>query len=225
MDLTAQIDAYCERTDPGLWAEPLNAVTNLAFLVAAAVMAARLRGTQTPQGWALVVLLALIGIGSGLWHTLAQGWTGLADVLPILGFVLVYIYAVVRAGWGLGRRGALALTAGFFPFAAATVPLFARLPLLGESAAYLPVWALIAAHGLLLRARAPEIARGCIWGASILGLSLLARSLDEPLCAVLPMGTHQAWHLLNALMLAVMIEALRRHHLARPGAEGARTAG
>jgi hypothetical protein len=25
------IDAYCERLGPGLWAEPLNALTNLAF--------------------------------------------------------------------------------------------------------------------------------------------------------------------------------------------------
>ena len=29
------VDHYCERTDPGIWAEPLNALTNLAFIIAA----------------------------------------------------------------------------------------------------------------------------------------------------------------------------------------------
>ena len=29
------IDIYCERIEPGLWAEPLNAITNLAFIIAA----------------------------------------------------------------------------------------------------------------------------------------------------------------------------------------------
>ena len=29
------IDLYCERTDPSFWAEPVNALTNIAFLIAA----------------------------------------------------------------------------------------------------------------------------------------------------------------------------------------------
>ena len=35
MRWSESIDMYCERTDPGLWSEPLNALTNLAFLLAA----------------------------------------------------------------------------------------------------------------------------------------------------------------------------------------------
>jgi hypothetical protein len=44
------IDAYCERLGPGLWAEPLNAVTNLAFIVAA-VICLRVSGIP-PRHWA-----------------------------------------------------------------------------------------------------------------------------------------------------------------------------
>jgi len=29
------IDNYCERIDPSFWSEPVNAMTNLAFIVAA----------------------------------------------------------------------------------------------------------------------------------------------------------------------------------------------
>lgn len=215
MDWTAQIDVYCERLGPGLWAEPLNAASNLAFLLAAAALAWRLRGSGMPYGAGLLALLAMIGLGSGLWHTLALGWTGLADVLPILLFVLLYLFAVCRQVWGFGRAAALALTVAFLPLAGLTAPLFARLPVLGDSAGYLPIWALIAAHAWLLHRSEPALARGFALGAALLALSLLARSLDGPLCAAIPSGTHVLWHLLNAAMLGWMIELLRRHHLAR----------
>ncbi|BAB51018.1 msl4336 [Mesorhizobium japonicum MAFF 303099] len=32
--LLTPVDLYCERTGPGLWAEPANALTNLAFIAA-----------------------------------------------------------------------------------------------------------------------------------------------------------------------------------------------
>ena len=32
------MDAYCERTGPGLLAEPLNAITNASFLIAAPLL-------------------------------------------------------------------------------------------------------------------------------------------------------------------------------------------
>jgi hypothetical protein len=47
------IDAYCERLGPGLWAEPLNALTNLAFIVAALICAWRLGHPRPPLGLAL----------------------------------------------------------------------------------------------------------------------------------------------------------------------------
>ena len=33
------IDIYCERLGPGFWAEPLNATSNLAFIVSATLLA------------------------------------------------------------------------------------------------------------------------------------------------------------------------------------------
>ena len=38
MNWAESIDLYCERTGPGLWAEPFNALTNLAFLAVAAIL-------------------------------------------------------------------------------------------------------------------------------------------------------------------------------------------
>ncbi|MCE8513338.1 ceramidase domain-containing protein [Ruegeria pomeroyi] len=211
MDWLREIDGYCERLGPGYWAEPVNAVTNLAFVLAAVLMWWRTRGARDRIEAALIAVLALIGLGSFLFHTYAQVWAALADTLPIVAYVLIYIYAINRAGWGLRMPQALLLTGGFFPYAAATVPLFGLFPGLGGSAAYAPIPFLILVYAALLHRRAPALARGLALGAGILVLSITFRALDDPLCGGWPLGTHFLWHLLNALMLGWMIEVYHRH--------------
>ena len=205
----APVDGYCERTGPEFWSEPANALTNLAFVVAAALVWPRLRGLRTGQ--VLAVNLGLIGVGSWLFHTHANRLTGVMDVLPILSFILIYVYVATRDF--LGARPMLAglATMAFIPYAALTVPLFAMVPGLGSSAGYAPVPLLILIYAAWLWRRAPGTARGMAAGAAILTLSLTFRTLDQPLCGALPLGTHFLWHLLNALMLGWMIEVWRRH--------------
>lgn len=211
MDWTRPIDAYCERLDPGYWAEPVNALTNAAFVVAAMFMWRR-SGALIEH--VLCAVLALIGIGSYLFHTHATPWAALADTTPIALYVLVYVYAANRSFWGLRPWPALGGTVLFFPYAALTVPLFQMVPGLGSSAAYAPVPLLIVLYAVLLRHRLPQVARGLAIGAGLLVISLSLRTIDEPLCHALPLGTHFLWHIFNALMLGWMIEVLRRHRLA-----------
>src|SRR4051794_39285162 len=112
------VRAYCERADAGFWAEPLNAASNAAFLVAAALAGRRAtrgfggavgfgagplsrtgegahRGfddaaataTFDPAALALSLLVAVVGLGSFLFHTIAVRWAMLADVIPIALFI------------------------------------------------------------------------------------------------------------------------------------------
>lgn len=214
MDWTRPIDAYCERLDPGFWAEPVNALTNAAFVLVALLLWRRLGPPVwwplSPGHW-LCAALAAIGLGSFLFHTHATAWAGLADVAPILAFILLYLYRAHRDFWGQGRGVALVFVALFVPFALGLGAGFAWLGLPGGAAGYAPVVVLIAAHGVALRRRAPATARGLALGAGLLAASLTFRSLDGPLCAVWPLGTHFMWHLLNAGMLGWMIELWRRH--------------
>jgi uncharacterized membrane protein (GlpM family) len=218
MDWLAAVDAYCERLGPGYWAEPVNALTNAAFLVAAFVMWGRVRGLPLARGMAIV--LGLIGIGSFLFHTHANRLTGLMDVLPILAFILVFLFAASRDFLGLSTGWAIVATAAFVPYAAATVPLWSMIPWLGSSAGYMPVPVLILLYAALLHARSPATSRGLAIGAGILVVSLAARTADLPLCERLPLGTHFLWHVLNGLMLGWMIEVYRRHMVARPEPQG-----
>jgi hypothetical protein len=217
MDWTAPVDGYCERLDAAFWAEPVNAATNAAFLLAALVMALRLRGTRLPVAWVLIWIVVTIGLGSLLFHTFAQPWAGVADSLPILLFILVCLYAATRDFLGASWKVAGLVTLGYFPFAAVTVPLFRLIPGLGDSAGYATVPTLMVIYAVLLRRRAPATARGLVLAAVLLTASITFRALDEPLCAVFPQGTHFLWHLLNAVMLGWMIEVYRRHLTGRPG--------
>ena len=70
---------------------------------------------------------------------------------------------------------------------------------------------LIGLYAFLLRHRAPVTAGGLAFGAALLVVSLTFRSLDDPLCSTIPLGTHFLWHVLNAVMLAHMILVLLRH--------------
>lgn len=213
--LFEQVDGYCERTDFTYWSEPVNAITNAAFLIAALVMWRRVRGEGLPLANWLCAVLAMIGIGSWLFHTHATIWGAIADVAPIALYILLYIFAANRDFWNMRLPWALIATAGFFPFAALTIPIFQSLPFFEVSAGYWPVPLLIAIYAIALYRRSPETSRGLAIGAAILVLSLGFRSVDEMFCAGFPLGTHFMWHILNGIMLGWMIEVYRRHRVAQ----------
>jgi len=206
--LQEQVIAYCERTDFTYWSEPVNAVTNAAFLVAAALVWRQTAGL--PLARAMAVVLAVIGLGSFLWHTHATQWAGLADVLPILGFILLYLFAATRDCLNRTWPVALGVTLLFVPYAAGfgwAVSLV--MPGMGANALYLSVVVLIAGYGLWLNDR--DTGKGLLIGAGLLAVSLGFRMADDAVCAILPMGTHFMWHVLNAVMLGWMIHIYCRH--------------
>ncbi len=209
MDWTRAIDGYCERTDPSLWSEPVNAVTNLAFLAMAWMMWHRSQGQA--GGRVLSVILGVIGVGSLLFHTFAEAWAAMADSLPILVFTLVYIFVANRRFLGWPVWGAALGAGAYIAWTAALTPLFDALPFFTVSDYYWPLPALILPYGFYLRRETPETGRNLIIGAAILSLSLTFRSLDMEVCGSFPLGTHFMWHLLNALMLGWMIETWLRH--------------
>lgn len=206
MNWTQTLDAYCERSDPGFWSEPINALTNLAFIIAALVMWRRSFGA----GRFLAGVLFLIGLGSGAFHTFATVWAAAVDTAPIILFALSYIYLANKDfhGWPVWVSALGA--AAYIPLTAVLTPLFATIPFIGISSFYWPLPLLIFAYAIWLRA-IPALARNLALGAALLCLSLTFRSLDELTCTLIPQGTHFMWHILNAVMLAWMIEAWTRH--------------
>lgn len=214
MAFSDPIDIYCERLGPAFWAEPANAVTNAAFLVAAAAawMLATPSARRDPLVRALIAVLVLIGLGSFAFHTLATRGAVLLDVIPIAIFIHLYFYAGLRrflslpvltsivativffvAGLAIGQAGQGKLN-GSISYAPAVIGL-----LIMAAVAYL------AGNAAAKHARAVPRLLGI--GAVFL-VSLTFRTIDDAVCASWPLGTHFLWHMLNALVLYLLARLL-----------------
>ncbi|MEM7189409.1 MAG: ceramidase domain-containing protein [Pseudomonadota bacterium] len=215
MDWHQQIDGYCERIDPSFWAEPWNAVTNAAFIIAAVLclMAAVRRGRMDgPVIW-LIALTAIIGIGSFLFHTYATAWAAVADVAPIGLFILTYftisMVCFARYGWGK----ALLLTVGYVVVLTGLSWVTNTLlrDIVGGSVSYFPAMIAIFAVGAWLHARSHPAGMWLIAAGVTFVASLTFRAIDLPLCDGFHLGTHWMWHNLNGVVLGLLTYAVIRH--------------
>lgn len=200
------IDLYCERLEPGLWAEPVNALTNLAFLIAAAFLLRDWLQTfrkRPGAGWdrlLLVILVAAIGIGSGLFHTFAQGWAELADVLPIALFISVYLLVFLKRITCLGWPATAAWFA-VYHLLNALVKNTLPADFMNGSVFYLPSWLALVFMSAWLGLRRHAQWHLFTLASALFMVSLAFRSVDMALCPTWPLGTHFLWHLCNAILL------------------------
>jgi len=207
------IDKYCERISPALWSEPLNIVSNFAFLIAGFILVrlyqSRLND-QKRKDWdiqGLIVLLFIIGIGSSLWHIYAKNWSLYTDVIPILLFINIgmisCLYRVVGCSFSL--------TAGMFLFYQlfnySLQSIFEK-DFLNGSIFYLPTWLLLIGISVVLKRRNNEYSQQFIGIFFVFTLALLFRTIDLGICSVVPTGTHFIWHILSAYMMYLLVRIL-----------------
>jgi hypothetical protein len=211
------IDSYCERLGHAFWAEPLNAMTNAAFIAAGlyALVLWRWAGARDwPALW-LIAVTFVVGTGSFLFHTFANRWSLLADVLPIAVFIYSYFLLAMRRYLSLGLAAAIVVTVLFAAFNMS----FGRLWLgilpgmtLNGSVGYVPAALALFAVGIVCRVSGVrEAGRALLTAACVFALSLVFRSIDDTVCARMPAGTHFLWHVLNALMLGLLMKAAIVH--------------
>ena len=216
MNLTASIDAYCERLGPEFWAEPINAITNLAFILAAliGIREAKRRGVFSRWVIVLCALAFCIGVGSFLFHTFAQRWSAIADVVPILLFILAYLFAAAHYLFGL--RWLVAIPAAIIAFGLASlarngVLLLATKEQLNGSEGYAPALALLLGAAIILSLMKHPAGRWIAAASGVFVVSLIARSTDISVCQSFSLGTHFLWHCLNGLMIGLLLLGMIRH--------------
>ena len=146
MNWTAPIDDYCERLGPGFWAEPLNAWSNLAFALAALwALAIYLRRDRAGRPvLALIGIVFSIAIGSFLFHTFANRWSVLADVIPITIFIYSFLGFALRRFFRLGWLPTIAALIAFVGTSVLVTHLISGL--VGSSAGYVPPLLALAAE-------------------------------------------------------------------------------
>lgn len=221
---------YCERgTNPDLLAEPINALSNAAFLLAGLIglqlVLWRPPEERSADHFLLAVLVVFIGFGSLAFHLYADQGSELADVVPIGVFMLVYLAFALNRLLLVPVGVTMLLVIGFTAIMALAsqvqcsdtaigflgdVP--GAKPCLNGSVFYLPALAAMVVIGLLLRERGHKAAPWVLWAAAIFAVSVTLRSLDMALCDEVvfdgrKVGTHFAWHVLNALALFLLLKA------------------
>ncbi len=220
MNWSEQIFTYCERgQDPAFWAEPLNAISNGAFIVAA--IAAFIIWFLQPHNnrrmvdFLLILLVAVIGTGSFLFHTLATRWASLADIIPIGIFMLAYMaYALkrfVNVGWLITAFGVVVFVIALWQAGEMRCGGGGRC--FNGSVAYFPAFFAMLLLGIVLAVQRHAAAVSLISASVIFAVSLTARSIDMEICRMTvvdgqgPIGTHFIWHTLNATLLFILLRA------------------
>ena len=225
MDWSRRIYGYCERgLGDGFWAEPLNAVTNGAFIFAALfalLIGWKLRRLDRPVAWLIAITFA-VGVGSFLFHTYAMVWAAILDTTPIMLFILSYFAIAMNRFGGFGWGRSLLLMAAFLVAMIAVSWVLNTLlrDTVGGSVSYFPALMALAGVGLWLRMRGQAAGNWLIVVATIFALSVTFRALDAPLCAHFLVGTHWLWHVLNGVVLGTLIIAVIRFGRTPGGSTG-----
>ena len=230
MALGERVFIYCERgTDPAYWAEPINAITNAGFILAALIfwqcLLWRKPEERNPDHYLLMTLVFLIGIGSFAFHTHADQGTALADVIPITLFMLVYLgfalnrFLSVPPGWTV----LLVIVFTGVMYAAGLVHCWDggiglkgtvedSKTCLNGSMRYLPALVALIIVGMLTAERHHKAAPYILWAAVTFTVSIVFRTIDFGMCDTVVIegrnvGTHFLWHLLNAVVLFLLLRA------------------
>ena len=201
------MDAYCERVGAGLLAEPLNAVSNISFLLAAwaAWVLAKRTGTLSAGVRVLIAIAAFVGVGSILWHTYPVSLTLILDIVPILVFISWYIWLYTRNVIGMRSLFAVASVAAFLLGTFLVIPYS---DVLHGALVYVPSLMVPLVFGVF-HASERMVARFTLLAAAgVFVAALFFRTIDNEICPVLPIGTHYFWHIFVGLVTYLVMRNL-----------------
>lgn len=211
MSLMDSVDIYCERTNEAFWSEPINALTNLAFIIAAAFAFRLLRRDATERSnidlYFLCSMVGVIGVGSFLFHTYAQRWALLADVIPIA--ICLHAYVLVFARRVMEKNIVISLLclAAYIGLGYAVSMLFDPSTFNG-TISYMPSFVALLAMAAYTFVKKLAVAKTYISAVLVFTFSLTFRTIDAQVCEQFAIGTHFMWHVLNAVALYLAMKGL-----------------
>ncbi len=218
----------CERLAMGLWEEPLNVVSSLAFFIAGFL---NLRyylynpEVTSKRIWdihILTFLTLLIGSSSVIFHMSPNYYTELMDILFIVIFINVFFFSVmvriINLNW-------FQITVCYLAFLGSTHIMISHFPnALNDSVAYLSSIGTLVFIAIYLNSKRRPSARQFLLAALIGICSLFFRIIDRGVCSSIPTGSHFLWHIFNAYLVFILLRQLirsvnRRARMLRMAAE------
>ncbi len=226
---------YCERgTGAGLFAEPLNVLSSLSFLLVGGALLWIVRTQPLLQKSAahllLIALTMLTGLGALAFHLFANQASELLHLLPFVLLMSVYFYMALKRFLGLstGLSALVSLTYLIATIAGLTmscpgadVALQPQWSLkyggatscFNGSLGHIPTLIMLTGIAAWLYWTGHEAARSLILAAGLFLVALIFHAIDHLVCLqtflfVHFIGTHFFWHVASGLALFHLLRAL-----------------
>lgn len=204
MNYFEELDFYCERLLPVFWAEPINALSNLGFVLAASFGFYCWWSSKSTWMFFLSLLALFVGVGSFLFHTYATRWAHLADLLPIAIFMSSFLVFVQKHLLHYSNLKTFYMMCVFIS-AAILIEIYQPRHLLGGSLGYTHAVIALAVVTYVLRRSKHVFTKYFSAGLQVFILSLVFRTLDQYLCHLNPFGSHFIWHIMNAALILILL--------------------
>ena len=204
------INLYCERLNTSFWAEPVNALSNIAFIITGIAALILIRRNKETKNWQLITLAILafiVGIGSFIFHTFATVLTSWGDNIPIIIFVSFLLYLVFIRAFNVRPFISILYLIAYSIANVLFLKLFGD-KLFHGSIAYVPILLIFLFIGLVTRHQKPTLSNNLLLSAVIFFISIIFRSIDGLVCPQFPIGTHFIWHILNAVSMYFQMRAV-----------------
>lgn len=207
------LDRYCERIHPQWWTEPLNITSNLAFLIVAIML-----WHQYSRNWPrhsltrwdlqlLILLVFVIGIGSTMWHISAEFWALLADQVPIILFINLYLISCLYRVFQL-RIVTILLIFTLYHITNTGLQLLLPDQFLNGSIFYLPTLVFLLIITFTTYVSRTILFKPFLVSAMLFLVALVFRTIDLEICGQFVIGTHFIWHILIAITIFYLMRVL-----------------
>ena len=198
------MDFYCERTNNQIFNEPINAVSNIFFIIVSISLFKILRKNQSDKIYYVQpILIFFIGIGSFLFHLKPNLITLYSDIIPIFLFSLSFIFLFNRNVIKISNLNSALLFILFLTLLLFITPKL-KYEILNGSEFYFANYFFLAMYTIWLYFKKSDFFQLLFLGFIFFNLSILLRSIDNHICNYLSIGTHFLWHFFNAYLLKIL---------------------
>jgi len=203
------VSIYCERLSPAFWAEPVNALSNLAFILAAvfAYLLWRKQTAKTMDMLVLIIMALVVGTGSFIFHTVATKGAMLADIIPIIIFIHYALWVIFTRGFGVRWYYAATAVIAFIAFNVLILNAFGR-TLFNGSIQYVPTFLMLLLVAIYAVKKRYGFSHEFFIAALTFYIAITCRSIDNIVCPQFPLGTHFLWHIFNGVTMYFVMRGL-----------------
>ena len=185
---------YCESLIGYFLSQPLNVISNVAFLITAFIAYRYLRNRDIKKLYVLTILLGVVGLSSVLWH-MTNSHVG--DILDTYSIVLFASVAAILLLTKITKSKITTIISFVILLYLAFIS--ERFTLWNGSFPYVVLLIGFLIAGRIYIKRFPTAKAVFIYAFLTFLIAIVLRSLDILICPFVSSGTHFLWHILVAL--------------------------